>query len=61
MTPQNGGKNSKNITVWVLDVLGNEWPVPTTSDDDVIGVLIVDVDAFFSTRDTCAFANIVWL
>jgi hypothetical protein len=41
MTPHNGGKNSKNITVWVLDVLGNEWPVPTTTDDDVIGVLML--------------------
>ena len=40
MTPQSGGKNSKNITVWVLDVLGNEWPIHTSTDDDVIGVLI---------------------
>ena len=40
MTPQSGGKNSKNITVWVLDVLGNEWPIHTSTDDDVIGVLM---------------------
>ena len=40
MDSRNVVKKRENIRVWVLDVLGKKWPVQTTTDDDVIGVLI---------------------